>query len=82
MLFCDVCNAPIQSRRDIRKRIDLPYEYSCSAWQHKEFDLCDHCERFLLDVVNQAKSDFVNGKISEDEFYERTRIQRRMKGDS
>ena len=67
MLTCDICKKPIEGRRDIRKRISLPVEWACNAWQHKDFDLCDRCERTLVAVVAQVKCDFANGKYIESE---------------
>lgn len=60
MLFCDICNKEITTRRDILKRITLPYEFSCKAFQNKEFDICTECHQSLNLIITQMKLDFVN----------------------
>ena len=67
MLTCDICKKTIEGRRDIRTPIKLPYVYTCSAWQVKEFDVCSDCERILSAVITQVKCDFANGKYTESE---------------
>ena len=59
MLTCDICKKEIK-RRDIHKEITLPYEYSCNAFQHKKFDLCNDCTKELNDEIIITKLNFVN----------------------
>ena len=59
MLLCDICNAEIEGRRDDKKVI-LPYEYSCKAFQTKEFDLCNTCHALLNRQITIAKMKFTN----------------------
>ena len=61
MLTCDICKREIK-RRDIHKQITLPYEYSCSAFQVKEFDLCNDCQKKLNDEIIITKLNFVSKK--------------------
>ena len=66
MLTCDICKKEITSRRDLLKPARLPYEYSCSAWQSKDFDMCHSCEKELHNILTVAKANFMNSKRDED----------------
>ena len=68
MLKCDICNKQITSRRDIFKQISLPYEYSCKAYQNKNFDVCSECQIALNNILVETKLEFVqtNGLMLND----------------
>ena len=62
MTICDRCKKEIITEA---KRVNLPYEYACKAWQYKTFDLCGDCVDKLKDVVTIAQSDFINRRTED-----------------
>ena len=62
MLICDRCKKVMDSRRDLHKLISLAYDFQCSAWQRKEFDICGDCRLELHIRQCRTEYDFINNR--------------------